>query len=125
MHSILCHSDKLGLLWAGIIGTLSLTPGTSLPEVPISDKLEHFLAYALLGLLLSLRRHSIYALAATLLASIAYGSLIELIQPYLNRHGELGDILANSSGALAGVLTALLLQRRFSLGQDPGMKDGS
>jgi VanZ family protein len=125
MYSIYYHSDKLALLLVSIIGWLSLTPNTSLLEVPISDKLEHFLAYALLGLLASLRRDGIRLLAITLLTIIAYGGLIELIQPYVNRYREPADFLANSLGALGGLLVALPLQRRFNRRHTPPVRNRS
>jgi VanZ family protein len=39
---------------------------------------------------------------------ILCGGLIELIQPYVNRHGEWLDMLANTSGVILGALLAHL-----------------
>jgi len=46
-------------------------------------------------------------------AVIAYGGLIEMIQPYVNRYGEFNDFLANGAGAVLGVLLALGVTRYF------------
>ncbi len=37
-------------------------------------------------------------------AVIAYGGLIEALQPYVNRYGEFDDFLANGAGAVLGAL---------------------
>ena len=46
-----------------------------------------------------------------MLAVTAYGGLIELIQPYVNRYGEFSDFLADAAGAALGGLLALGVTR--------------
>ena len=86
------------------IGYLSLTPLPVLPDVPGSDKLHHLIAYALLAFFAILSRKTRVAVVIALVAVIAYGGLIELLQPYVNRYGEFGDFLANGVGAVLGAL---------------------
>jgi VanZ family protein len=96
------YSDWFALLWGGIIGYLSLAPLSALPEIAVSDKLEHFAAYSLLGFLAVLARRSKHGLIWIVFAAVAYGGAIEIIQPYVNRYMELGDFIANACGALFG-----------------------
>ena len=98
------------LLLAGIIGYLTLTPLVApLPDVPQSDKLLHLLAFAALVLPLAISdpRNWVWALAL----AVAYGGVIELIQPHVNRQAEWGDFLANSLGAALGVAMGRALHR--------------
>lgn len=105
------HADTLALLLALMIALLSLTPAEQLPELGSSDKLAHLLAYALLGLLATLRRRLPTAVVLTVLAIVAYGALIELLQPYVGRFMDSGDFIANAIGALAGAGMATWLRR--------------
>ena len=74
------------------------------------DKLVHFLAFAALVMPMAYARR--LPLFLIILAGTAYGGLIELIQPYVGRSGEWGDLLADGSGSLAGALVAAMLGRR-------------
>ena len=71
------------------------------------DSGVHLIAYALLAFFALLPRKTGKAVLFALLAVIAYGGLIEYLQPYVNRYGELGDFLANGTGAGLGWLLAL------------------
>ena len=105
------HSDWLALLWGVTIGYLSLSPLSVLPAIAVSDKLEHFAAYSVLGFLGVLARKSMVGTISVLFAVIAYGSVIELIQPYVNRYMELGDFIANTGGTLFGATLGYLSSR--------------
>ncbi len=100
------HTDKLALTWLVVITFLSLTPLEALPEVHGGDKLGHFAAYLLLGFFSTLSRKSAQTLIWTLFIILLYSGLIELIQPYVNRHMEFGDFAANTSGAVCGAAIA-------------------
>ncbi|MCB1759992.1 MAG: VanZ family protein [Gammaproteobacteria bacterium] len=101
----------MAITWALTIAVLSLTPLQRLPlATPFSDKLNHFAAYALLGLLAYLARSGRAPWLLWPLLLTLYGGLIELLQPYVNRHAEWLDLAANGLGALAGVLLARRLQ---------------
>lgn len=103
-HALLC---SLAVLVA--ITVLSLTPLPKLPEVPGTDKLHHFIAYAAL----------IFPVAFAQLRQriwlgfgfFVWSGAIELIQPMVNRYGEWLDLAANGLGLLLGYAVALLFRR--------------
>lgn len=98
------------LLLAGIIGYVLLTPLVApLPDVPQGDKLLHLVAFAALVLPLAVTDPRNWAWALVL--AVAYGGMIELIQPHVNRQAEWGDFLANSLGAALGVILGRALHR--------------
>ena len=107
------YADRLAVGCLLAIGYLSLTPLAELPEIPGNDKFHHLVAYAMLAFLATLPRRTATALVAALLAVIAYGGLIEVLQPYVNRYGEFNDFLANAAGAILGGLLAHGVMRRF------------
>ncbi len=85
----------------------TLTPLDELPPVPGTDKLQHFVAFGVfvlpVSLLLPARTWLIFVIA------VLYGGLIEIIQPYVNRYGELGDFWANTGGAVIGVVISRII----------------
>ncbi len=93
-----------------IILFLSLYP---LPQLPImgkgADKLYHFIAYLILVAPLGYTQPK-YTLLYLLLM-ISLGGTIELIQPYVNRHGEWLDFLANTLGIFTGFSLARLVAK--------------
>lgn len=90
-------------LWIACMWALSTVP-LSVPEVPSGDKISHFIAYGLLAWLagnLGWNRFPVW-IAASLM-----GIAVECVQYFLPwRSLELLDMLANSTGALLGVLLA-------------------
>mgnify|MGYP000597371654 FL=1 len=88
------------------ITVLSLSPLPESPPVPGGDKTHHLITYALLAFPAALRRPRHWQLLCLLF--IAYGGVIELIQPYVNRYSEWLDFAANSTGVLCGLLLAEL-----------------
>ncbi len=85
-----------------LITGLSLWPLAQLPVIPGSDKTHHVLAYTVLMLPSALRQPRYWLWMAA--AFIAYGGMIELLQPLSNRYAEWLDFAANSSGVLLGAL---------------------
>jgi VanZ family protein len=93
-------------LWAS---TTPEPPGKSLFDLPMADKAVHFCGYALLCWLvaMSMRRaqHSYQTLTlllAPVLFATLYGILNEIIQTFVAaRSYEIGDIVANTLGAVA------------------------
>jgi VanZ family protein len=108
VHKLLQHIKNHWLLLSSIIlitiTALSLWPLSTLPSVPGTDKTHHIIAYMILMFPIVLGRPNKWLLAATLL--ISYSGIIELIQPYVNRHAEWMDLLANTIGILLGVVLA-------------------
>lgn len=107
------HYPKLWMgLWVlaiAIVVAGSLLPGKDLPAVPLNDKTEHFIAYALLSgsaVQLFARRLS-WAMVSVLL--VLMGIQMEFLQAKmgLGRMLDWNDALANTMGVLMGLATAL------------------
>lgn len=98
-----------GLMLAAVIAT-SLLPARDLPPTPFSgfDKVEHFLAYAVLSAyaVMLFARLRVQALVAAGLIALGVG--LELAQAALtdSRQADSADALANALGALSGLLIA-------------------
>ncbi|WP_240906223.1 VanZ family protein [Thermomonas sp. HDW16] len=102
-------------LWAGlwmlaiavvVIG--SLLPARDLPSVPVSDKFEHFAAYAVLSagaVQLFVRRLS-WGFVCILLVLMGIGLEYLQAQMGLGRQLDRADALANTIGALIGLASA-------------------
>ena len=88
-----------GMVAVGIIW-LSLTPFDELPPVPGGDKTHHLIAYSALAFPTALAKPRLIVPLA--MPYIAMGGVIEWIQPYVNRYGELLDFLANTAGVIIG-----------------------
>jgi VanZ family protein len=107
-------SNWFAWAWLLIVSYASLTP---LPDLPLDgndDKLLHVAAYAGLSFLAFLRHRSTRMGAMLICAMIVYSGLIEVIQPYVNRHGEVADLVANSLGVAAGCLLAWAYSKALS-----------
>jgi VanZ family protein len=94
-----------------LITILSLRPLATLPPVPGTDKLHHFIAYATLMLPTALRKPKYWLLIA--LIFITCSGAIELIQPFVNRYCDLKDLLANIAGLACGLIIAEIFKRLF------------
>jgi VanZ family protein len=93
------------LAWAALIVLLSSRPTLPVPLEAGSDKIAHFGAYAVLGLLTA-RAFSAtgYSAVAAILAVILFGATDELHQSFVpGRSADLADWIADSLGAVAGV----------------------
>lgn len=94
-----------------VIALLTLMPQAPGPEgITGFDKLAHFLAFAALAAPLSWRYPHLWRTVA--LVTLAYGGLIEIIQPLTGRGAEWADLLADGAGALAGAFAAAQLGKR-------------
>ena len=105
------YVDWMAIGWLLVVTWMSLAPLPELPEIREGDKLGHVAAYALLAGLATLHRQRYLAVIAIAAAIVAYGGLIELVQPLVNRHGEFGDFVANGAGVLLGTGTVVSLSR--------------
>ena len=95
---------------SALVGVLSLAPSTTLPPVSINDKIEHVVAYALLGILGAVSFEC--GALRTILGLAAYGLLLELLQAFSpGRSPELADALADIVGACVGYGTLITLRR--------------
>jgi hypothetical protein len=108
MTQRITHVLTLALALTIAWGTLS-PPGDAGIPWPLSDKQIHALAFCLLVLPLSLTRPaSIHWLAP---CALAYGAAIELIQPFVGRSAEWGDLLADGIGIAVGIMPGLIRAR--------------
>ena len=94
-----------------VFGTLFPRKVIETPDLG-SDKQYHFLAFALLVMPLtySKLKNTYWMLPLAIL----FGALIELIQPFVGRHGEIKDLYADALGSVIGVcVIALIKLKRF------------
>ena len=83
-----------------VVAYVSLMPA---PDIGVNDKLSHLLTYFLLAGWFGLLARSRIVLGWTIVALIAYGMIIELLQGQTGyRFAEWGDVVANSVGCFAG-----------------------
>jgi VanZ family protein len=98
----------LWLLAIVALVVVCLLPGSDLPQLSVSDKLEHALAFLLLSsaaVQLFLRGKP---LAIAVLGLLALGVAIELAQALLttSRMMEAGDVVADAVGVAIGIVSA-------------------
>ena len=98
-----------------------LLPGSDLPQLSVSDKLEHALAFLLLSsgaVQLFLRGKP---LAIVVLGLLALGVAIELAQALLttSRMMEAGDVVADAVGVAIGIACAWTPLKDVLLRLDP------
>ncbi|MDQ2703304.1 MAG: VanZ family protein [Pseudomonadota bacterium] len=98
----------LWFIGIAVVIVVCLVPGQDLPRFPVSDKIEHAVAFALLAasaVQLFVRGPGLAMVAAGLLA---LGVGIEFAQATFTttRAMELGDVIADAIGIGAGMLVA-------------------
>ena len=115
-------------LWAGLwvlaiaaVVVGSLVPGRDLPAVPVSDKFEHFAAYAVLaaGAVQLFARRVSWAFVCLLLVLMGIGLEVLQAKMALGRMLDRNDALANTIGVLLGLATSLTPWRDALLRLDP------
>ena len=97
-------------LASAAVGVLSLAPAAALPAAPISDKVEHAVAYALLALLgcTTSRR----GVLRTMIGVSVFGTAIEMLQGFSpGRSPDVLDALANIAGAALACSVVAMLRR--------------
>ncbi len=112
----------LVVYWLLLVAATSL-PAQDVPSLGISDKINHFVAYLILAVLLYLaliyqRKSEFlfnYAFAASVIIASAYGALDEIHQIYVpGRFAELLDWIADFLGAITGAFLVSILIKRTS-----------
>jgi hypothetical protein len=104
------------VIWLTISLTISIAALTLIPfnvpaDAPGSDKTHHLLAFAALTLPCAVLYPK--ALLRVALAAAVFGAVIEVIQPYVGRQGELADFIADLFGVGIGATLGLLLNFAF------------
>jgi VanZ family protein len=106
------------LYWI-ILFTATTLPGKDLPDLGISDKIEHFGAFFILAVLLNLaliyQRKSYFLFKnssiATIVITLSYGAIDEIHQLFISgRSADIRDWLADSTGVIVGILFLNLLK---------------
>lgn len=110
------------VLAVGIVVVASLVPVRDLPSVPVSDKVEHFAAYAALsaGAVQLFARRASWGLVCVLLVLMGIGLEYLQAQMALGRMLDRNDALANTVGVLIGLASALTPWRDALLRLDGG-----
>ena len=97
-----------------LIAALSLAPSATLPPTSIGDKVEHVIAYAVLGLLGA--ASPVHCVVRVILGVAAFGIAIEMLQSFSpGRSPDPLDAMADIVGASLGCGAAIVLRRMTSL----------
>ena len=96
------------IVLAVVIAVLTLAPMPSGGPAGV-DKIYHVLAFACLAFPLPLLRPRLALWV--ILGVIAYGGMIEMIQPFFGRQAEWADLVADGIGAVVGAVTGSTLSR--------------
>ena len=100
-----------------LVAALSLVPSASLPPTSIGDKVEHVIAYGVLGLLGA--AGSTRGVTRVILGLVAFGIAIELLQTFSpGRSPDLLDVVADIVGSGLGCGAAIALRRMTWLSID-------
>ena len=127
------HEERIwGLCRAGFaisilaICVLSLLPEDELPDVSLSDKIGHFIAYGMIVTLGLIGYRGLAAATAVIVGAIALGGLLEIGQLFVpGRSADLLDFVANCIGVVAGVLLARLILTIWGRLAAPTLKQAS
>lgn len=98
-----------------VVTVLSLYPLPKLPSVPGSDKLHHLIGYAGIFFPIALRQPKHWQWVGVII--LCFSGVIELIQPLVNRYGEVADMIANGLGILIGGGLGYLTKHLITLHQ--------
>ena len=85
-----------------LISLGTLTPLSQAVDVPGSDKWHHFVAFAALTIPLICVKVDYWKIIVPF--ALIFGAAIEVIQPYVNRYGDIYDFYADATGVLIGVI---------------------
>ena len=97
----------LTIIFTIIICFGTLTPLPKSLDVPGSDKWHHFVAFAFLVYPLTVANKKCWI--PIILFGLFFGALIELVQPYLNRFGDIQDFQADAIGVLIGFALGVIV----------------
>lgn len=112
---------SLIIYWIILLSATSI-PADSVPTTGVSDKIEHFLAYFILSILLAStlffqNKFTIlkkYYLLSTLIIASVYGAIDELHQLLVpGRSCELLDWLSDIGGVILGIIFVRTILKKF------------
>lgn len=125
---------RITLLVAFAVGILVLS---LLPKPPFSatvfigmDKIQHWIAYTVLGFLVFLTirgpgLHIIFYVGLSVFSCTMYGGLIEVLQGFVGRSPEIADFFVNLFGAIAGSIFGLGFFQMSMNGKKQRQKGGN
>jgi VanZ family protein len=102
------------VLVALLILVLSLAPRALLhAQDLLNDKLQHLVAYLLLGMcaMLASQRRGPASLLLAVGFCTALGGLIEILQPFVGRSRDVADLVSDLVGAVVGAAAIALASR--------------
>ena len=114
IQKIIYPYDRIALILTFIF-TLFILVGTLTPipqkiDAPGSDKWHHFITFAVLTYpMVAANKRLGFAIV---LFGLCLGAGIEIIQPYVNRFGDLNDFKADCIGILLGYFSGKLAYRK-------------
>ena len=114
IQKIIYPNDRIALILTFIF-TLLILVGTLTPipqkiDAPGSDKWHHFIAFAVLTYpMVAANKRLGFAIV---LFGLCLGAGIEIIQPYVNRFGDLNDFKADCIGILLGYFSGKLAYKK-------------
>jgi uncharacterized membrane protein YgdD (TMEM256/DUF423 family) len=100
--------------WAAIAGIaiLSLVPGELRPQTGVSHYFEHFIAYSITAVALTLAYRDRIGALGLLVGIVLYAGTLETLQLWVpGRAARISDFGASSLGGLVGIGLVLLAQR--------------
>tara|TARA_B100001093_G_scaffold509194_1_gene572795 strand:+ start:3364 stop:3744 length:381 start_codon:yes stop_codon:yes gene_type:complete len=97
----------LTIIFTIVICCGTLTPLPKSLDVPGSDKWHHFVAFSFLVYPLTVANKKCWI--PIILFGLFFGALIELVQPYLNRFGDIQDFQADAIGMLIGFALGVIV----------------
>lgn len=104
----------LAIYWIAIAVATHI-PADQLPKTPTGDKTAHFVAYAVLALLLQLSfyagKHRNGTSVLTLGICIVYAAIDEWTQQFVNRYTDIEDFYADVAGAACTVVALSIIRR--------------
>lgn len=124
MNSFLKYNTA-SILWALAILIICLLPGKDIPSFTLFeyDKIVHFLIYAALAVMMyyGWKKQNTFSslykftLLKILLITFLYGFAVEVLQEWLtaDRHFDILDALANSTGAIAGSFLCIFVKDKI------------
>jgi VanZ family protein len=114
------------VLLLAIISWLAFGSASPTPNLPGWDKVNHLLAFLVLGTVASFAHAPGWRRAmVTALGLLLYGAFIEFVQAQLpHRHGDWDDLAADAVGMLCGLLLAAGLRRATATAQSAAGAQG-
>lgn len=99
-----------GLFAIALLGLLSLVPGTVRPHTGLPGQGEHYIAYFLTGLILSLGFIGTKQRLGIALMLCIFAGLMEILQNLVpGRSPQLIDFIASSLGAWCGIVLGVVV----------------